>query len=482
MKKLKLFMSIISWMFIFFSARGQSSISAGEITWTSIGNDSFLIKLSIYRDCNGSPPGIPTVLIKCKSTGAVVTTVTMPNTPAVDITPICRTGCTKCQSSNCSFPFGIEQYIYSELVVLSGAGSCCELSLEYSECCRSDSISTLTSAGNSPFYLEAMLNRCITPYDNSPQFTNPPVAIICKNNDFVFSQGVINNDLDSLSFELTTPLISHGVGVSYVSPYSFDKPLYFNGFPDSVAFLLNQNTGVLSFRPMKTEQAVIAVKVSEWRKINGIPTKTGETTREILIIIMNCTENLPPVLSGPYYKEVFAGENVTFSIATNDYDTHDTLLLSWEGNIPAASWSTNNKQVKHPTGILTWQTQKGDARNTPYFFIATVKDDNCPINLSDTRVYQILVKDSSTMGMNEYDVQSGFRVYPNPATDRITIESMLSLKQVEIFNVIGARIRMLDGNDLKIFQFERGQLSPGLYFMKVTDIQGNNKKFSIIFE
>jgi len=33
---------------------GQSNILASDLTWSCIGKDSFMIKLVLYRDCNGA--------------------------------------------------------------------------------------------------------------------------------------------------------------------------------------------------------------------------------------------------------------------------------------------------------------------------------------------------------------------------------------------------------------------------------------------
>ncbi|MBT7826066.1 MAG: hypothetical protein HN600_05685, partial [Bacteroidetes bacterium] len=327
--------SIIS--FSSFQTAKATHMMGSDITWTCIGQDSFIIKLVIYRDCNGVNLGSASIPIKCATTGASIASLSIAKPVPIDITPTCGASCTRCVTSSCAFPYGIEQYTYQKLVVLSNAGSCCKVAISYSLCCRNVTITTISNPGSSSFYVEALLDRCVTPCDNSPSFTNPPVAIICIGQNFVFNHGVVDIDiggsgglLDSLSYEWTQPLGSASGPLSYLGQYSYDKPLYFWGFPNKNlpfprGFHLDPATGDISFRPMKIEQTVMAIKIGEWRKnASGTYELIGQVRRDIQIIIISCPNNNAPVLSGPYYKEICATNTVNFSIATNDYDTKDT--------------------------------------------------------------------------------------------------------------------------------------------------------------
>ncbi|MEA3497298.1 MAG: hypothetical protein U9R42_14820, partial [Bacteroidota bacterium] len=197
MKKKKLLLiTLFIGMFFITKPVSSNSIMGGELTWTCVGVDSFLIKLVLYRDCNAIQIGTVSIPITCNSTNQNITTVSI-STPAVaDITPVCDTLCTKCSNATCSFPYGIEEITYQKLVILSSAGSCCELVLSYSLYFRNYAITT--GAANKNFYIDAMMNRCLNPCDNSPQFTNSPVIIACIGRDFVFNNGVNDQDKDSL--------------------------------------------------------------------------------------------------------------------------------------------------------------------------------------------------------------------------------------------------------------------------------------------
>jgi len=112
---------------------------------------------------------------------------------------------------------------------------------------------------------------------------------------------------------------------------------------------------------------------------------------------------------------VCANDTVVFSISTNDYDTQDSLIISWNKSIKGAVWTDNNGQVKHPTGTLKWKPEDNKHPSTiPYVFTATVQDNSCPVNGSSTRAYQILVKPLPKAKLSVVDSgcgKYGFSVY-----------------------------------------------------------------------
>ena len=392
-----------------------SHISGGEITWKCIGQDSFLVSLDIYRDCNGVTLTASPIIFKCATTGIQLASLTIPVGSPVDITPVCPVhSCTRCQSTSCSFPYGIQRYVMQGLVVLSSAGTCCDILISCQQGSRGSGITT--GAANLNAYFEARLNRCLNPCDNSPSFSNPPITILCIGQDLTYNLGATDIDtsasgdnLDSFSYEWCNPLKDSVNPTPYIGSYTFNKPIYFWGFPtDTTAaprgLHLDSLTGTMQFRPMKIEGTVMAVKVNEFR--DGV--KIGEIRRDMMVIVISCPNNNPPTLSGPLYKEVCATNTVTFTINTNDYDAQDTLTISWNGAISGASWTDNNTQVKHPTGTFSWTPGEQDSSWIPYEFSVTVKDNAlCPQGVT-TQVYRILVKHATVnLGPDIYICSNG---------------------------------------------------------------------------
>lgn len=383
-----------------------TNLMGSDLTWTNIGQDSFLVKLTVYRDCNGSVLNTAILNFHCATTGNLITSSGIPVPSAVDITPVSNSDgyCSgtnstidsRCSNPNSSFPYGIEKYEYISLVVLSSAASCCKINISYYACCRSASITT--GMAGQGFYNCATLNRCIK--DNSPEFTNPPVSIICVGQDFTFNHAVIDRDTDSsgglcdsLVYEWAYPKGNNGADLSYSGLYDFNKPLFFWGFPNAnlakpKGFHLNPKTGDIAFRPLKIEQTLMSIKVSEYRQ--GI--KIGELRRDLQFIVISCPANNSPILSGPFYKEVCATDTVSFSISTNDFDVNDTLKLSWSGNIPDASWIDYNCISKHPTATFFWIPGEEMASSNPYLFTVSVEDNSYPLSGKSTKAFQIIVR------------------------------------------------------------------------------------------
>ncbi|MBT3421829.1 MAG: T9SS type A sorting domain-containing protein [Bacteroidetes bacterium] len=472
MKK-QTFLALALFISLSFFVKAQTGYLGGDITWTCVGQDSFVIKVVLYTDCNQEAvPSSIQIPIKCKQTGSLIETMTINKPSPVDITPTCGASCTRCLDSNCAFPYGIEQYTFINLFVIPSSVSCCDISISFTACCRSKAFTNIQKG--SPFHLEAWFNRCISPGDNSPTFTNPPIAIICRDMDFVFCHGVVDIDvrpsgglLDSLSYEWTSPLISSTASVTYNSSFTYDKPISFWGYPHANlpfprGFHLDKVVGQISFRPDSLSFSSMAEKVTEHRNGQII----GEITRDIAIIVIQCPKNNAPVLAGPFYKEVVSGNAVNFSISTNDYDTKDTLLISWNGAIPGGVWTDNNKQVKHPTGQLTWTPTLSQARAMPYTFTVRVKDDACPINAGNTRAYQILVR-AYPKSIEESIIES-ITIYPNPATNKLVIEldQPTLVNSIKLFNSIG-EIMLEKGESYIPTTLELNNLNSGVYILQI---------------
>lgn len=403
MKKYKI--AILFFFGLFFTGNfvfPADNLMGGDITWTCVGKDSFLIKLRLIGDCNSSGLENQSLKLYCATTNQLITTIILDKSFVYDITNVCPGYCTRCSDSSCNFPYGFREYHFDKLVVINVA-SCCEISIRYQECCRSDEPTNISSG--QPFFLESVMNRCLSPCDNSPVFYGRLVYIECIGRDVVIDQGIVEIDIDTLGhlldsvvYEWTTPKSDYNTKIPFLYGYDSSRAIYFWGYPDewlpAPYGLKLDDVGNIVFRPEKAESAVMVVKVKTFRK--GV--KTCEINRNYLFIILKCPVNRPPSL-GPaiYYKEVCAGSNVAFTIHTNDTDPNDTLTISWNHGIAGAYWKDNNGLAKHPTGIFSWTPGENQASALPYSFTVTVRDPCCthgPIDIhgtSFTKTYQVLV-------------------------------------------------------------------------------------------
>jgi hypothetical protein len=394
--KLGLFALLLNLMHL----SSNASIMGSDMGWTCLGGDSFLIKVTVYNDCNGAAMSNLTVGFKCQSTGTAITSLNLTAPTPVDITPFCNTSCSRCQSSTCTFPYGISSYSYQGVVKLNAAGSCCNILMSMTYSTRSSSITT--GAAGAGFYNEAMMNRCQNPCDNSPVFTNVPVQILCNGQEFSYNQGAKDSDKgvsgnlsDSISYEWAQPLSAANTNIAYTGSYTYNRPIYFWGFPnDALVFphglLLDAQTGDIRFRPMKTEVTVMVVKMNEFR--NGI--KIAEIRRDIQIIVIPCTSYSPPIITTQNNVRSMVGcvgQPVTFNFSTIDPSATDTVKITYNNAIPGATWTNTNGLSMNPTGTLTWTPTAAQAGNLPYNFTVTATDNACPTKGSFTQSYQITV-------------------------------------------------------------------------------------------
>jgi hypothetical protein len=399
MKRLKKFILITIMLNVFYlSSYGQNM--GADITWRCLGGDSFLIKMTVYNDCNFNPMVKITIDFTCATTGVLITSMNL-NAPGwIDATPVCPSSCTRCQSSSCTFLYGIRKYIYLGVVHLNTAGSCCSIRISNSFGTRSGSITT--GAAYQPFYTEAKMNRCLSPCDNSPEFTNIPVPISCIGQPFILDNKATDHDtnsngklIDSFTYEFGEPLSYPNSPIPYNSPYTYDKPINFYGFPnDALPFPrgihLDPQTGELFYQPMIAQVTVMVIRINEYR--NKI--KIAELRREIQAMIIACPNSNSPAIVTPQNvisKNVCAGSPVTFDFSTNDPNVNDTVTISWNHAIPGAKWTDSNGLSKLPSASLTWTPTDADVRSLPYIFMLTAKDNSCPINSRSIQRYRITV-------------------------------------------------------------------------------------------
>jgi hypothetical protein len=382
--------------------RANAFPMGSDISWTCLGQDSFLVTLVVYRDCNGNTIGANSIDFHCTTSGTLITSLSVYPGTGVDITPVCNTSCTRCQSSGCSFPYGIQRYTMQGIVSLNGAGSCCSITLSWAQCCRSSAITTISTVGTDNLYTEAKLDRCISPCDNSPTFNNPPVMITCVGLDVTFLQNTQDIDtsgtghkLDSLTYEWVSPLRAAGSSINYIGQYTYNRAIYFWGFPnDALPFPrglhLDLQNGQIQFRPMKAEITIMVVKVNEFR--NGV--KIAELRREMEVIVISCTGHRPIIstLNNVRSKNVCVGDTVSYTFSTIDTTSTDSIRLSSDSSIPGAIWTDSNGLALQPSATLKWVPTSAYVSNLPYTFIVTARSNTCPINMVTTQSYQITVK------------------------------------------------------------------------------------------
>ncbi|MCB0738167.1 MAG: PKD domain-containing protein [Bacteroidetes bacterium] len=390
-----------------FSAKATHVMGA-DIEYRDLGGDSILVKVNVYRDCNGVNMSNSAINFSGACSGIVKSAQTM--SAGKDITPVCSNQCTRCDSRSCSFAYGIEKRTLSVIIKVDRfkKNGCCDINISWSQCCRNGAITT--GSANQNFYVFAEMNVCVSGGNSSPEFIGDPLSLICLNQDVVLSIGGIDPDTtnngkkaDSVFYSFARPLMSNGSPTSWISPYTYDKPIKYYGFPNSYnsnrfpfGIHLDHHSGELMFRPTQIQQTIISIRAVQFRNGN----KIGSTTRDMQVVVIKCPNNSSPVISGincttPSAQNLqisaCVGQPICFNICTSDKDKDDTVTIAWNNGLPDATFKILNPGSKREKATVCWTPQPKHANNGFYYFIIYAIDNACPANGIAARSFRVYV-------------------------------------------------------------------------------------------
>ena len=88
-------------------------------------------------------------------------------------------------------------------------------------------------------------------------------------------------------------------------------------------------------------------------------------------------------------------------------------------------------------------------------------------NTTDNKI--IIIKDSA-LGLTEIQAKNKISIYPNPTTDYLNIKGEIEITELKIIDLNGRTVNNFNLIDNQIYL---GDLENGIYFAKITDINGN---------
>ncbi|MEI7595474.1 MAG: gliding motility-associated C-terminal domain-containing protein [Bacteroidota bacterium] len=422
-----------------------SHYMGGEITWECLTNGKYRFVMKLYRECGGGAIDFSDTEIMSIQNYPSLSSINMFRISKTDISPICNSAYTNlsCQNPGNANTGTVEEHIYTSDnqfpggVTLSGIPPSQGWIFYYSSCCRNP-CTNVSNADSKYYTLRAIMypyngqneNPC---FDNSPSFAERPATVICTGYDFTYNHNASDKELDSLVYSWATPLEDDLTTPmsGYISGYSAMNPLpgivhNANNVPATV----NPTTGEISFKSFTQGAFVTVIKVTAYKC--GI--KVAEIFREMQIVLLSCGTNMPPDVSAPfqdpntglfslYTDTVYAGELVTFSMASTDYDllpngNPQTLKLSASGLQFGASFTNSTAGCLNPPcatlnpppplnamyGVSTnfnWQTTCAHVNtifgcgvtSNVYNFVIKVQDDFCPAPAINVGTITIVVLD-----------------------------------------------------------------------------------------
>jgi gliding motility-associated-like protein len=322
-------------------------IVGGELYYTWLGNDQYLITLKVYRDCGPgntnntqfdeqAPIGI------FNSNGSLLEVLNMNLFSAeVNFVPVSLNNpCFVLPPNVC-----VEEAIYTETIELPQIPN--GYILAYQRCCRNPGIINIEFPQDMgvTFTTQIPGTNLTTAANSCPQFNFLPPVALCQGAEFFFDHSATDIDGDSLVYEYCTPL--HGASADNPAPLQPSAPPYTEvtwspgydpSYPidSSPPITINSQTGWIEGTASQLGKYVIGVCVSEYR--NGVLLST--TNRDFQFNVTTCDPN---ILSGlPEQEEYCTG--LTLAFGNNSVNA---TFWHWDFGVPGTDADTSN--VENPS-------------------------------------------------------------------------------------------------------------------------------------
>jgi len=408
-----------TWIFAIFISLGvfissintlhATHVMGMDIYYECTGPNTYTFTLDLYRDCSGvTPSGFQTLNFNSPSgCGADFSVaLNLVNIGGTEVSQVCPPDLpfTNCNPGG-TIP-GTELWTYTATVTFPAA--CDDWFYSWSKCCRNGQITNLVSPDTYLSYMDGIINTTIC--NNSPRFTSLPTPYICVGQLFCYSLGIIDSDNDSLVFSLVQPLNgpAPGTPIAYVGGHTVNEPL-----TSSTPWTFDPTTGAFCFTPDVIQYGVVKIQIEEYS--NGV--LIGRHSRELQIIVQNCTNLLPVfgvppvtnliggILTAPTVLEVCPGDNVIFDVtATDPNGDNITMTSNVSGAIPAATFTTSCV-CPNVTGTFNWIPTGSDIGT--HFLTINIQDDGCQILGLQYMNVTIIVLSGTYAGPDRYYCPAG---------------------------------------------------------------------------
>lgn len=323
---------ILLGLFIFgavFNAK-SAHLVGGEMNYRCLGNNSYEIKLKIYRDCNGTGAAFDPIAKIGIFNGGSTSLVSQLNVPLPGFTlvPINTvSSCLLVPPNLC-----IQEAIYVDTVTL--LPSLTGYDIVYQRCCRNPTIVNIINPGGTGNTYHSFIPPNDTSCNSSPSFKNFPPVLLCVNDPISFDHSATDLDGDSLVYEFFTPY-SGGTSTN-PAPNPLPPPFIpvnwgttfsnSNQVTSSPQLSINSATGLLTGTPTGLGQFVVGIAVKEYR--NGV--LLSVTRRDFQFNILNCIKAVssifnPGVVCNSYTVNF---TNVSVNGTTYLWDFGDLTTLS----------------------------------------------------------------------------------------------------------------------------------------------------------
>lgn len=257
---------------------GATHIVGGEISYTTSGNGTYVVTLTMYKDCASGTAAYPSSIslaMRDAQSGVVLTTTSL--SPGSEI-PIPNSFNVACVTNVPSFC--VSKKVYTGTLIYTDTISN-GFVFSHTACCRNSTISNIVNPLGTSMTYKTYSTPAGTGISNStPVFSIPP-TIVASSVQTNTSFSAIDADGDSLYYVLTDALNSDATtSVTYVTNYSGTNPL-----PSTPSASMGASNGILSANISAQGQYVVAVKVMEYR--NGLLLTETQRDYQLNVALLN---------------------------------------------------------------------------------------------------------------------------------------------------------------------------------------------------
>ncbi len=381
---------LVSSVFSFNNLYASHAVGA-DLSYVWVSGNTYQVTFKFYRDCAGAASAPTSLSLNIRSSCTTSRTVTLPRFgPVTEVNTLCPSQANNTTCRNGNFP-GLQEYVYRGNITLNT--QCADYVISTSINARNAAITNLVSPGSRNLYIEATINHTNNYNNNSALFTTQPVKFFCSGVLNLYNHGGVDVDGDSLVYSLAQPRSAANTNIPYVPGHSVSNPVRTVG-----PFQFDTQTGQMGFTPSNPQNAVVTVIVREYR--NGV--LIGSTMRDIQVVVVTCTNNLPQIsgVNGSgvgfngqpaEFNLVQCGSNqLCFDILFRDSDVGNRLSVAYN-NLPAgATLTISNTQP--PIGEFCWTPSP--SQSGTFVFVVSVTDDACPIPGTADQSFRINVSPS----------------------------------------------------------------------------------------
>ena len=163
-------------------------------------------------------------------------------------------------------------------------------------------------------------------------------------------------------------------------------------------------------------------------------------------------------LKGSFTIDSFRIIEATRALKNFRFEFWDTTL-----NAGAGGWSSALTVTNNPATPLTTYKTFTPVTTTKVRLYITAHNSFDYFRLFELEVYGI---SATTLGINQFEKQQAFSIYPNPVTNGVlNISNVQEIQSVDVYNISGSKINI---------PFENGQLqvddlATGVYFLRIND-------------